>query len=159
MKDIKYRYVFRSKFDGGWGKQLKIDIYTIEQIERGEVELIRNDNWELLARDKYTGLHDKNNKEIYAGDILLERNGTYLGNFQVCFGRFWHVTGDSREGVDDEGRDAIGFYLKDYYGKNTFPKNKGEALWISKEPNIIEYFEVNGNKHKNPELVGESNEE
>lgn len=159
MREIKFRG--RSKRTG---KLIYGDLITspngllmyIIQKERENSAFMNNLPPEEVDREtvgEYIGLKDKLGKEIYEGDILLERDGKYIKRSQVCFGRFWHVTGDSRDGVDDEGSEAIGYYLKDYYGTNTFPENKGFALWVSKEPNYIDYLEIAGNIYENAELL------
>lgn len=165
MRDIKFR---------GWHTTQK-KMYSAEEMAADQLTLLPTGEFinvngrstslsVIYPRDKfiplqYTGLKDKPGNEIYEGDILQERDGEYIRRLQVCFGTFWHVTGDSRDGVDDEGGFAIGFYLKDYYGKHTFPENKGYALFVDKEENYIAFLEVIGNIYENPELLkGEDSE-
>jgi len=73
MREIKYRYVWES------GKPVLIttEIFSIEQIEDGEMEDFiyaeqseLGESLKLIERNLYTGLNDKNGKEIYEGDIV-----------------------------------------------------------------------------------------
>ena len=60
MNDIKIRYVYSN------GKEIKIFIYTIEEIESNcvyEETTGFSKDFELISRDYYTGLKDKNNEE------------------------------------------------------------------------------------------------
>jgi len=73
MREIKFRYVW------GSGKPVLIttEIFSIEQIEDGEMEDFiyaeqseLGESLKLIERNLYTGLNDKNGKEIYEGDIV-----------------------------------------------------------------------------------------
>ena len=79
--------------------------------------------------EQYTGLKDKNGKEIYEGDILHSKVGI---DYVVSYS-------------DDKGRYEM--WSKDGYGGSI-----ADAQYI-KEFNI----EVIGNIHENPELLGDTN--
>lgn len=119
MNKIKYR---------AWEKNLK------EMIEVEEIDFIRGvingssiwrffDEIELM---QYTGLKDKNGKEIYEGDILRVYDDFFRDGLDDMYGvvKF------------DNGR----FYL------NTFKPYYNET-WI--------YFEVVGNIYENKDLLEE----
>lgn len=88
---------------------------------------------------QFTGLHDKNGKEIYEGDVIVEKrypyfdNGTpnYVATVEWCFAGFHtvlHCVNKNKRGISD--------------GINE-PLEEGEI------------FEVIGNVFQNPELLGE----
>lgn len=80
---------------------------------------------------QYTGIKDKNGKEIYEGDVvrLVSQAGGYYSKFEVKYGEFVEQ--------DDEDNDIK------YVGFNLF-KHIDYGEW-----------EVIGNKFENPELLDE----
>lgn len=85
-------------------------------------------SYELM---QYTGLKDKNGKEIYEGDIIDNERGGYQGVVEFCGGAFIHRN------------DPLGFYVED----GEIQGSRLEMLDTSTWAIII------GNIHENPELL------
>jgi len=81
---------------------------------------------------QYTGLKDKDGKEIYEGDILT-------GNYRVGFGYY--------EDVGDDYYDGIGFYTTPVEEKYNWQQ---ESITLTD----VKQSEVIGNIYENPELLG-----
>lgn len=107
-----------------------------------EQTCFQDNNLELM---QFTGLKDKNGKEIYEGDILMYKNNMSVKNpgipfdsyHKVCFGEY-----DFGEYEDQE--DGYGWYIQDID-----VENDGSSL----TPMSSDLYEVIGNINENPELL------
>ena len=91
---------------------------------------------------QFTGLYDKNGKEIYEGDIL--RGNEYPFN---C------------DGVDNYFAEIVwadnvcGFYRLTHKNPNSTVRGISHGNWEQLDEDDIKSFEVIGNIHDNPEIL------
>ena len=122
MEDVKFRFVNKIKKTG----LISFQYTSINEIE-GEDSWQGKVNYVRLAINLYTGLKDKNGKEIYEGDI--DESGLIVS---YC--------GDQNEGLGMN----VGFYLQ---------RDEFES-WIELEAMIGENnYNIIGNIYENPELL------
>jgi uncharacterized phage protein (TIGR01671 family) len=82
---------------------------------------------------QYTGLKDKNGKEIYEGDIIVVLNWREMKPVEVKFGIY-----------------AINSYDEKDHGWHIQPKNAPYPYSLS---GFLEKYEVIGNIYENPNLI------
>jgi len=132
MREIKFRF---------WNKKKKLydDYLFIDEngvvnemdyeflIEREEIEL-----------EQYTGLNDKNNKEIYEGDILnfYYQDGSWFG-FGVCY-------------YDNDETMFRHSYHEVHDNEIEYDSQRPSKRFWSNQSIVCEII---GNVHENPELI------
>jgi len=124
MREIDVR--FRA-----WDKKNKkmVNVRQINWNDRGEIEYINGDEASNFVLMQYTGLKDKNGREIYEGDIVKWQS-VYVGVY---------VT---EVGVVDFQHGCFGIKYKSHNGTNVFWSFTGK-----------EDLEVIGNIYESPELI------
>jgi len=137
MREIKFRFRIQPKIGS---EKIVVKCYTIEELAEGCLSHDFPLNFTILSRDQFTGLKDKNDKEIYDGDI-------------VEFGKEY-----MRGAKNDAKR-------KGAYGKQArfTVEIRPPRFWIREEMFGFEgellfnpqFAEVIGNLYENPELLGE----
>jgi len=84
MREILFRFVFKNRETG----EIRKEIFSLNEIQSGCAKLIyllRNSSLELIARDEFTGITDKNGKKIFENDIVKSDWGYGELNTKVEF--------------------------------------------------------------------------
>lgn len=134
-REIKFRYIWKRKSDG----HFYVNIVPIECLElKGDQPFIHVegnvDHWDLVSRDQFTGLKDKNGTEIYEGDVLHCDSPTHNCDLQVKFGTYGF-----------EAHSHHGFYLETLEGAFEWPIRR---LDLDRGD-----YKIIGNIYENPELL------
>jgi len=118
-REIKFRFRLKLVVDE-WGTYKKgdIDTFIIPLLDdkNGLVCWKIDNQWEILSCDEFTGLKDKNEKEIYEGDIV--RCGFYnhnqkmsFFNQEICFESGCFVAKSDDVKIEDTRRNVPLFWM------------------------------------------------
>lgn len=122
---LKPTYEYKCEFMDRYGRKLPdLDCRFYTQDYFFDDTWLNTDDYEDIIVEQYTGLKDKNGKEIYEGDILE----TCCGKAEVYF--------------DDE---FLMYKIKVKHG--------GTMPFVSKKSKKHFDYEIIGNIHENPELL------
>lgn len=136
MRDIKLRIRLKSKSDG---KEITLFNSVFDAMTGIAFYSIDRSMWEFISSDEYTGLKDKNGKEIYEGDLMRSEK-------EIIYQISW-------------SNSRTGFVAKTY---NKFKKwetkdngaKPAQTKWIHKSMlYAIEKLVVAGNIYENPDLL------
>jgi uncharacterized phage protein (TIGR01671 family) len=136
FKENKFKYIWSNPTKTNFITQ----IFTLDEIEAGnQFMVLENEpllkDYKLIAREQFTGLLDKNGKEIFEGD-LLQYDGY---NFKLI----------NKEKIYQIKYDDNLAQYYSYNLENSFDTFLVVRAW--KESKII------GNIYQNPELLGGEN--
>lgn len=72
MERILIRYVLRNKHT----QALHFKTHYLEQIEEGGIgKMFDIENYTIISRDRFSGLHDKSGKLIFERDVCIDVHG------------------------------------------------------------------------------------
>ena len=137
MNSIKIRYTFRHKGSGN----IEMKWYSIGQLEEraaAKLSPVFSDEYELISRDLYTGLKDKNGREkVYEMDIVKFGLSNQIG--VICY---------------DIHQAKFKIVPVQFYHANA-----GCGGWTGHSLRKTVPMEVIGNIYQNPDLLLEAAEE
>jgi uncharacterized phage protein (TIGR01671 family) len=149
MREIKLRGLDRN--DGLVKEIERIDFKNEIALFVGEYGWVEFNNVEL---EQFTGLHDKNGKEIYEGDIVKFDDEVWSSSYTSCGTEYdsYEVVNYGVVGFDEET-------LRYDFVKYKYNENQVEADLHENHDlefaDFIQEHEIIGNIYENPELLNE----
>ena len=131
MREIKFRAKMYATSEFLYGQYVDLSYYTEPDRDGDErhrsFHIIIDNNCEQFSINEstlgqFTGLHDKNGKEIYEGDIVTYGNGLWVCCWHTDSWRFSNLNGNLRE--QDQW---LTYALDDLEVIGNIHENKGEA--------------------------------
>lgn len=107
-------------------------LFSVKECEFNDGVMVKERNEDVFMQ--FTGLKDKNEKDIYEGDILSDWTETDEGLKQSFYKVFWNK------------------FTGSYHVDNSMNQDESFSVELWKELNDFEY-EVTGNIYENPELL------
>lgn len=134
MRQIKFRGLTES---GQWVYGYFVQGFDFQYI-MAEVSELKRDLFKVIPSTvgQFTGLLDKNGKEIYEGDLISSTFGDGTAG-KILFGEYY-------EDEEYPAASAVGFYWKDIDGD--------EYRFGKSIDGSTDAYEIIGNIHENPEL-------
>jgi len=92
MREIKFRYRLKDLKTG----EVFTIIFPLNDLEVSSIHA----SWQILGRYEFTGLHDKQGKDIYEGDIIEGKlKNPTVGTMGVIeYSVYWGAFGNSNDG-------------------------------------------------------------
>ena len=147
MREIKFRAWVKSFDNVGWEMVHSAGIYPADSRHLGPLcassdgIFVRADRPDEVILMQFTGLLDKNGKEIYEGDVVRDHFAAFDG---TDLGKRWVVEfGEYDDSQLEWGSPGIGFYCD---ATKADPEHGIQSIVYLHEPEVI------GNIYENPEL-------
>ncbi|MCY8513782.1 YopX family protein [Bacillus atrophaeus] len=141
MNNIKIRYAFRHKETGN----IELKTYSISQLEERPPRKLspvfcEEFGYELISRDLWTCLKDSNGENIYGRDFIKITYDTAFSKEPFYVGMVKYL----------ENEDYPAFDLRP-----PIDLDMNALSWLKSESDpSVKKYEVIGNIHQNPELLG-----
>ncbi len=137
MRQIKFRAIVSVNTD----KPKEMRYYDLSRID--DLNRLAAEDWDINQLMQFTGLHDKNGKEIYESDILSKYETDYEHEDYQAF------VDSGFDGIEPQKKvvDVCVLNFR-YWLKNELFGYEGEDLQSPDD------WEVIGNIYENPELLG-----